>query len=82
MSKIGPRHLERKAFVYVRQSSMAQVQQHRESAKRQYARFLAELAFETGALVSESEDATWRVHQAALVTSPQAKAQSDSGDEG
>lgn len=37
MSKVAPRHLERKAFVYVRQSSMAQVQQHRESAKRQYA---------------------------------------------
>ena len=37
MSKIAARHLERKAFVYVRQSSLAQVQHHRESTQRQYA---------------------------------------------
>ncbi len=36
MSKIAARHLERKAFVYVRQSSLAQVQHHRESTQRQY----------------------------------------------
>lgn len=37
MSKIAARHLERKAFVYVRQSSLAQIQHHRESTQRQYA---------------------------------------------
>ena len=36
MSKIAARHLERKACVYVRQSSLAQVQHHRESTARQY----------------------------------------------
>lgn len=36
MGKIGANHLERKACVYVRQSSMAQVQHHRESTQRQY----------------------------------------------
>ena len=36
MSKVSARHLERRAYVYVRQSSMAQVQNHRESTERQY----------------------------------------------
>jgi hypothetical protein len=36
MGKVGSRHLERKACVYVRQSSLAQVQHHRESGERQY----------------------------------------------
>ena len=36
MSKVSARHLERRAYVYVRQSSLAQVQHHRESAARQY----------------------------------------------
>jgi DNA invertase Pin-like site-specific DNA recombinase len=36
MSKVSPRHLERRAYVYVRQSSLAQVQHHRESTARQY----------------------------------------------
>jgi excisionase family DNA binding protein len=35
--KIKPAHLQRTAFVYVRQSSPAQVEQHRESTQRQYA---------------------------------------------
>ena len=34
MSRIAARRLERKAFVYVRQSSPAQVQPHRESTQR------------------------------------------------
>jgi DNA invertase Pin-like site-specific DNA recombinase len=34
--KIEPSHLTRRAFVYVRQSSMAQVREHAESTKRQY----------------------------------------------
>jgi hypothetical protein len=33
MSKVAPRHLERKAFVYVRQSSPGQVLTHPESAR-------------------------------------------------
>jgi len=44
--KIGRRHLERVAVVYVRQSSMAQVREHVESAARQYA--LAEQAVALG----------------------------------
>src|ERR1700730_4527463 len=35
--KISPAHLERKAIVYVRQSTMAQVREHTESTARQYA---------------------------------------------
>src|SRR5512134_467043 len=35
--KIKPEHLARAAFIYVRQSSTAQVEQHRESTQRQYA---------------------------------------------
>jgi DNA invertase Pin-like site-specific DNA recombinase len=35
--KIQPTHLERAAYVYVRQSSLHQVRHHRESQRRQYA---------------------------------------------
>ncbi len=35
--KIRPEHLERPAFVYVRQSTLEQVRHHRESQRRQYA---------------------------------------------
>ncbi len=42
-SKIKPRHLEKMAYVYLRQSTMAQVLHHQESTERQYAlRDLAE----------------------------------------
>jgi hypothetical protein len=34
--KIQPTHLEREAYVYVRQSSMSQVRNHLESQDRQY----------------------------------------------
>jgi excisionase family DNA binding protein len=37
MSKITTEHLQRQAFVYVRQSTMDQVQNNRESQRRQYA---------------------------------------------
>jgi DNA invertase Pin-like site-specific DNA recombinase len=37
MSKITASHLSRTAYVYVRQSTMTQVQQHLESQRRQYA---------------------------------------------
>ena len=36
MGKIMDRHLQRQAFVYVRQSSPAQVLHHHESTQRQY----------------------------------------------
>jgi hypothetical protein len=35
-SKITPEHLDRVAFVYVRQSSYYQVEHHLESQRRQY----------------------------------------------
>lgn len=35
-TKIKPEHLERAAYVYVRQSTFHQVEQHRESTRRQY----------------------------------------------
>jgi DNA invertase Pin-like site-specific DNA recombinase len=44
--KIKPLHLERKAYVYVRQSTTAQVHEHIESKQRQYA--LAERAVSLG----------------------------------
>ena len=46
LSKIQPAHLERAAFVYLRQSSPAQVEHNRESTARQYA--LAERAAQLG----------------------------------
>ena len=36
-NKVQPAHLQRTAFVYVRQSTSAQVENHRESTQRQYA---------------------------------------------
>jgi len=36
MGKVAAHHLARKAFVYVRQSSLAQVRDHRESGLRQH----------------------------------------------
>ena len=35
-NKITPAHLKREALVYIRQSSMLQVEKHQESQKRQY----------------------------------------------
>lgn len=46
LSKIQPAHLQRAAFVYLRQSSPAQVEHNRESTARQYA--LAERAAQLG----------------------------------
>jgi DNA invertase Pin-like site-specific DNA recombinase len=36
-NKISPSHLQRTAFVYIRQSSASQVENNRESTQRQYA---------------------------------------------
>jgi DNA invertase Pin-like site-specific DNA recombinase len=46
VSKIAHQHLERKAYVYVRQSTMGQVERNTESRERQYE--LAERAVELG----------------------------------
>ena len=46
LSKIKPAHTQRGAFVYIRQSTAAQVEHNRESTQRQYA--LAERAIELG----------------------------------
>jgi DNA invertase Pin-like site-specific DNA recombinase/predicted DNA-binding transcriptional regulator AlpA len=45
-SKVKPSHIQRTAFVYIRQSSPAQVEYHRESTARQYA--LVEKACQLG----------------------------------
>ena len=45
-SKVKPSHIQRAAFVYIRQSSPAQVEYHRESTARQYA--LVEKACQLG----------------------------------
>ena len=45
-SKIRPEHLQRNAYLYVRQSSVRQVYEHTESTKRQYA--LADRALALG----------------------------------
>lgn len=37
IEKISPKHLEKVAYVYLRQSTMSQVRNHRESTERQYA---------------------------------------------
>jgi len=46
MSKIQKDHLDRAAYIYVRQSTMGQVEQNRESQRRQYA--LADRAKDLG----------------------------------
>ena len=37
MTKIQKKHLEKPAYIYIRQSTMAQVRHHQESTERQYA---------------------------------------------
>ena len=51
MSKVESQHLQRKAYVYVRQSTMGQVERNTESRERQYE--LAERAVELGWARSE-----------------------------
>lgn len=48
MSKIRKDHLDRAAYIYVRQSSLSQVEQNRESQRRQYA------------LADRAQDLGWR----------------------
>ena len=59
--KITPRHLARRALIYVRQSSPTQVQRHPESARRQYG--LAERAQRLG----------WPAEQIAIIDEDQGK---------
>ncbi len=53
MHKIGASHLQRRALVYLRQSSMAQVRENTESTARQYA--LADEAVRLGWAASQVE---------------------------
>jgi DNA invertase Pin-like site-specific DNA recombinase len=53
MGKIGRKHLDRRAYVYVRQSSLAQVQHNQESTQRQYR--LQERALALGWAVEQVE---------------------------
>ncbi len=55
LSKIKPAHTQRGAFVYVRQSSAAQVEHNRESTERQYA------------LVDRAVELGWRREQVSVV---------------
>lgn len=64
MSKIAARHLERMACVYVRQSSIAQVEHHRESTQRQDG--LRERAVSLG----------WRIEQVEIVDEDQGRLRS------
>ena len=59
--KVTPRHLARRALIYVRQSSPTQVQRHPESARRQYA--LAERAHRLG----------WPAEQVTIIDEDQGK---------
>jgi DNA invertase Pin-like site-specific DNA recombinase len=59
--KITPRHLARRALIYVRQSSPTQVQRHPESARRQYA--LTERAHRLG----------WPAEQVTIIDEDQGK---------
>ena len=45
-TKVTPQHLQKTAYVYIRQSSMGQVRHHRESTERQYALKSKALALE------------------------------------
>jgi DNA invertase Pin-like site-specific DNA recombinase len=57
-SKVEPQHLRRKAYVYVRQSTMGQVERNSESRERQYelAERAVELGWSPGEVVTVDED--------------------------
>src|SRR5262245_47536613 len=61
LSKLKPLHLQRRAYVYVRQSSTAQVLEHAESRKRQYA------------LVQRAQALGWPAHAIEVVDEDQGK---------
>lgn len=70
MGKVAVTHLERKACVYVRQSSMAQVQHHRESTQRQYN--FRERAITLG----------WRADQVEVIDEDQGQSGAGAGNRG
>jgi len=70
LGKIAASHLERKACVYVRQSSMAQVQHHRESTQRQYS--FRERAITLG----------WRAEQVEVIDEDQGQSGASAGGRG
>jgi DNA invertase Pin-like site-specific DNA recombinase len=55
-SKVEPQHLKRKAYVYVRQSTMAQVERNSESRERQYELVDVALGWRAGEVVVIDED--------------------------
>ena len=57
-SKVNGEHLQRSAYVYVRQSTYYQVEHHRESTARQYnlVEYAKELGWSTGSIVVVDED--------------------------
>ncbi len=55
ITKVGVSHLARAAYVYLRQSSPAQVEHHRESTQRQYA------------LVSKATALAWPSQQVVVI---------------
>jgi DNA invertase Pin-like site-specific DNA recombinase len=59
--KITPRHLARRALIYVRQSSPTQVQRHPESARRQYA------------LTERAQRLGWPAEQVTIIDEDQGK---------
>jgi len=69
LGKIAASHLERKACVYVRQSSMVQAQHHRESTQRQYN--LRERAITLGLRAGQVEVINEDQGQSALRARPQ-----------
>ncbi len=70
MSKVQTQHLERKAYVYVRQSSLAQVRHHRESTQRQYS--FRERAVQLG----------WRSEQVEVIDEDQGQSGASSENRG
>lgn len=57
-TKIGKTHLQRRAMVYLRQSTPNQVESNRESTERQYA--LADRALNLGAGQQSNPNFGWR----------------------
>src|SRR5204863_3428757 len=67
-SKIRPTHLERQAFVYVRQSTLFQVREHTASTARQYD------------LVQRAQDLGWSKASIAVVDQDQGRSGASAAD--
>jgi hypothetical protein len=64
--KITPRHLAHQVLIYVRQSTPAQIQRHRESARRQYA------------LTARAQQLGWAAEQVTIIDEDQGKSSAGS----